>query len=163
MLEKRSIDRCAVKQVSDRCAVKQVSDRCAVGFQKSKDMKEILYVFIGGGCGSVLRFMTSMLWQHIKLHPRFAETLLPWPTLIVNVVGCLLISLFYKYSEQWGLTPEMRLLLTTGFCGGLTTFSTFSYEGIALLREGYVGMYVIYFLLSILLGLAAVALPLLTK
>lgn len=123
-------------------------------------MKELIYVFIGGGVGSVLRFMVSMLWRHMSLHPRFADVILPWPTLIVNVMGCLLISLFYKYSEQWGLTPEMRLLLTTGLCGGFTTFSTFSYEGLTLIREGYVMMYFVYVLLSIVLGLIAALIPL---
>lgn len=123
-------------------------------------MKEIFYVFIGGGIGSVLRFMASMLWRHLSLHPRFADMVLPWPTLCVNVLGCLLISFFYKYSEQWGLTPEMRLLLTTGLCGGFTTFSTFSYEGLTLLREGYVMMYAVYLLLSIILGLLAALAPL---
>lgn len=119
-------------------------------------MKELLCVFIGGGAGSVLRFAVSMLWQHLRLHPRFSAMVIPWPTLLVNVVGCLLIGLFYEYSERWGLSPAMRLLLTTGFCGGLTTFSTFSYEGITLLRHGYYGAYATYFLLSIVLGLLAI-------
>jgi len=126
-------------------------------------MKELLFVFIGGGTGSVLRFTASVLWQHISLHPRFAGTVMPWPTLIVNVIGCFLISLFYKYSEQWGLSNEMRLLLTTGLCGGFTTFSTFSYEGLMLFREGYAGTYFLYVALSIILGLIAALLPFAVK
>ncbi|MCM1079479.1 MAG: CrcB family protein [Bacteroidales bacterium] len=126
-------------------------------------MKELFFVFIGGGTGSVMRFIASMLWQHISLHPRFADTVMPWPTLIVNILGCFLISVFYKYSGQWGLTPETRLLLTTGLCGGFTTFSALSYEGMTLLREGYFGTYFLYITLSIVLGLLAAILPLAFK
>lgn len=77
-------------------------------------MRELLCVFVGGGLGSALRFMVSMWWRHLSLHPRFESMLMPWPTLAVNVVGCLLIGLFYTYSDRWGLSPEVRLLLTTG-------------------------------------------------
>lgn len=118
-------------------------------------MKEIFYIFIGGGTGSVLRFFVSMIWRHMQLNPRYASVALPWPTLVANVLGCFLIGLFYTKSEQWGLSPETRLMLTTGFCGGFTTFSTFSYEGIALISNGFYGTYALYLGLSIVLGLAA--------
>ncbi len=69
--------------------------------------------------------------------------LLSLGTFVVNVAGCFMIGLFYglfmKYSD---LSPAWRLFLTTGFCGGFTTFSTFSYENIALLRDG---QYVFFF------------------
>lgn len=121
-------------------------------------MKDFLYVFIGGGCGSVLRFMVSLFGRHIALDPR-CQTALPWPTLLVNILGCFLIGLFYKHAEQWGMSPEMRLLLTTGLCGGFTTFSTFSYEGITLLQSGLYGTYALYLGLSIILGLIAAMIP----
>lgn len=117
---------------------------------------DLLFVFLGGGIGSVMRYAVSLLWQHLRLHPRFADVLLPWPTLVANVVGCALIGLFYAHSQRWGLSPEVRLMLTTGLCGGFTTFSTFSYEGLALLQQGHVGLYVLYLTLTLLLGLAAV-------
>ena len=123
-------------------------------------MKEILYIFIGGGTGSVLRFIISMLWKHISLNPRYEGILFPWPTFIANILGCFMIGLFYQYSERWGLSIEMRLLLTTGLCGGFTTFSTFSYEGVTLLNSGNYGTYALYVISSITLGLIAAALPL---
>lgn len=122
-------------------------------------MKELIYVFIGGGTGSVLRFLISMLWRHLSLHPRFTSIVFPWPTLIVNVLGCFLIGILYQYAERWGWPVEVRLMLTVGLCGGFTTFSTFSYEGVTLLNGGYYTMYVLYLVLSIILGLLAVVTP----
>nr|WP_243900364.1 CrcB family protein [Hymenobacter defluvii] len=77
-------------------------------------------------------------------------------TLLVNVLGCLLIGLFYAAAERGTIgSPELRLLLTTGFCGGFTTFSTFSYETIALLTDGEYFFGALYVAGSMLLGLAA--------
>jgi CrcB protein len=122
-------------------------------------VKELIYVFIGGGTGSVLRFLISMLWRHLSLHPRYAGIVFPWPTLIVNVLGCFLIGLLYHYAERWGWSVEVRLMLTVGLCGGFTTFSTFTYEGLALLNEGNYAVYAMYLVLSITLGLLAVVIP----
>lgn len=114
-------------------------------------MKELICVFIGGGAGSVLRYLVSLCWRQLAVACAF-----PWPTLLVNVLGCFLIGVFYQQSDRWGLSPEVRLLLTTGFCGGLTTFSTFSYESMQLLRGGMYWLFGGYCLLSVLLGLGAV-------
>lgn len=119
-------------------------------------MKEIVFVFIGGGIGSVLRFGISLIWQHLTCYPRFASIVFPWPTFVANILGCLLISIFYTQSDRWGLTSEMRLLLTTGLCGGFTTFSTFSYESVRLLRSGMYSMFGIYVSLSIAIGLIVI-------
>lgn len=121
-------------------------------------MSSLLLVFLGGGFGSVLRYMIAMLGQHMKLNPIswWGHTLLPWPTLLANVAGCLLIGLFYSLSDKLGWSADTRLLLTTGLCGGFTTFSTFSNEGIALLRTGHIGMFALYLSLTLILGLAAV-------
>ena len=122
-------------------------------------MKDILFVFIGGGAGSVLRYEVSVAWRYLISNGYIVKSVMPWPTLFVNVLGCFLIGLFYQYAERWGLSSETRLMLTTGLCGGFTTFSTFSYEGVNLIRAGHMSYYIIYVVLSIVLGLLAAAMP----
>ena len=116
-------------------------------------MKEIAYIFIGGGVGSVLRYLAQ-----ISINERMSGIGFPfsWGTFIVNIAGSLLIVLFYSISERWNLSMEMRLLLTTGLCGGFTTFSAFSNDGLSLLRGEFYGTFLLYALLSIGLGLVAV-------
>lgn len=116
-------------------------------------MKEIAYIFIGGGVGSVLRYLAQ-----ISINERMSGIGFPfsWGTFIVNIAGSLLIGLFYSISERWNLSMEMRLLLTTGLRGGFTTFSTFSNDGLSLLRGEFYGTFLLYALLSIGLGLVAV-------
>lgn len=111
--------------------------------------KELIYIFIGGGTGSVLRFCTQMFLAHVSRHS------FPWGTLTVNVLGCFLIGVFYALSERFNLSPEVRLLLTTGLCGGYTTFSTFGYESLHLLKSGNYLIFAIYMALSIIIGIAA--------
>ena len=82
-------------------------------------VKEILAIFVGGGVGSLLRYLVQMV-----LHERIRPYDFPWATLSVNLVGSFLIGLFYAWSARWHLSVEVRLLLTTGLCGGFTTFST---------------------------------------
>lgn len=81
---------------------------------------------------------------------------MPYGTLGVNVLGCLIIGLVYGFSEKGNvLSPEWRLFLATGICGGFTTFSTFSYENLTLLRDGEVGYAIVYTVLSVVVGLIA--------
>ena len=116
-------------------------------------MKEIAYIFIGGGVVSLLRYLAQ-----ISINERMSGIGFPfsWGTFIVNIAGSLLIGLFYSISERWNLSMEMRLLLTTGLCGGFTTFSTFSNDGLSLLIGEFYGTFLLYALLSIGLGLVAV-------
>ena len=92
----------------------------------------ILAVFGGAGCGALLRWGLGG-W----LNPVFPT--LPLGTLAANLVGGLLVGLAGAlFSHQGGLAPEWRLLVVTGFLGGLTTFSTFSAEVVALIaRQQY--------------------------
>lgn len=113
--------------------------------------KELLAVFLGGGVGSILRYCAQL-----ALHERIQPYSFPWATLTVNIVGSFLIGLFYTLSARFNLTPEVRLLLTTGLCGGFTTFSTFSNDCLQMLRQGYYTPFLLYTLTSLLLGIAAV-------
>lgn len=79
----------------------------------------------------------------------------PLGTFAVNLVGCLLIGLFYGLSEHT-LSPNARLFLTVGFCGGLTTFSTFANENLQLFRDGNVLMFALYAAGSVFFGILAV-------
>lgn len=113
-------------------------------------MKELICIFIGGGIGSSLRYLTSGWMANYSFHS------FPSGTFIVNLVGCFFIGIFYSLSTRWNLTTEMRLLLTTGLCGGFTTFSTFSHEALSLLRQNQYTIFGFYIALSILLGIACV-------
>lgn len=113
--------------------------------------KELIYIFLGGGTGSVLRYCIQLI-----MHERIIPYQFPWATFTVNMIGSFLIGLFYTLSARFNLSLEIRLLLTTGLCGGFTTFSTFSNDGISMLKGGFYGSFILYTLLSILIGLTAV-------
>jgi fluoride exporter len=114
-------------------------------------------VAIGAALGGVARFYLADIIQHR------AGIDFPAGTLVVNITGSFLIGFFLRYALQSAVIgPEMRLFLTTGFCGGYTTFSTFSYETITLLQDGeysrasvYVGTSVALALVATVLGIAA--------
>ena len=114
-------------------------------------IKYILLIGTGGFIGSVLRFYISKLFQNI------AFSSFPYGTFTVNVLGCLLIGIIFGIAEKgtW-LSPEWRMFLTVGLCGGFTTFSTFSSENFQLLRDGQLLYVFLYTSLSILLGFMAV-------
>ena len=91
----------------------------------------LLVVFIGGGLGAVARYLLQGFVY------RFAGTEFPYGTLIVNILGCFTIGILMSSMEERFLaTPTLRLFLTIGILGGFTTFSSFSYETMALIREG---------------------------
>ncbi|WP_300814057.1 fluoride efflux transporter CrcB [uncultured Bacteroides sp.] len=112
--------------------------------------KELICIFLGGGTGSVLRYAVQMM-----LHERIVPYSFPWATFAVNIAGSFLIGMFYALSARFNLPADIRLLLTTGLCGGFTTFSTFSNDGLILLKQGLYGLFLTYILLSVALGIVA--------
>jgi len=114
------------------------------------------YIAIGSALGGVSRYLVGGLVQ------RAAGAGFPTGTLLVNVTGSFLLGLFLRYGlETPTLTPELRAFLTIGFCGGYTTFSTFSYEAVALLEDGQWSRAAFYMGASLLLSIAATLLGLL--
>jgi CrcB protein len=109
-----------------------------------------LYVAIGAALGGVARFaLTSFVQQR-------AGADFPAGTLVINLTGSFLLGLIVRYALQSAVvSPEMRALLTTGFCGGYTTFSTFSYETAVLLEDGEYGRAGLYAGVSVLGALLA--------
>ncbi|HEY1549101.1 MAG TPA: CrcB family protein [Kofleriaceae bacterium] len=87
-------------------------------------------VCLGGALGSGLRYLTA-LWAGAR-----GWTAFPWATLIVNVVGCFLIMLIVTIASATTMSPGMRLFLTTGMMGGLTTYSTFDLETTRFFQDG---------------------------
>ena len=119
-------------------------------------IKEIILVGIGSGIGGVCRYLISLLMP-------FANNSFPWGTFAVNIVGCLLIGILWGLTSRFQhLAPAFSLLLMVGFCGGFTTFSTFSKEGLMMLQNNNYALFALYILGSVALGIAAVALGYLT-
>ncbi|MDP9230256.1 MAG: fluoride efflux transporter CrcB [Bacteroidota bacterium] len=114
-------------------------------------IKNLLFVALGGGLGSMIRY-TCQKWIY-EIYPHT----FPLGTFMVNLSGCFLIGIFYAIAEKSSvLTPEWRLLLTTGLCGGFTTFSAFAFENLTLLRSGDISYFLLYTGASVILGIAAV-------
>jgi CrcB protein len=113
-------------------------------------LRLIIIVAFGGATGSVARFLATR-WVQQHYHHIF-----PMGTFVVNIIGCLLIGLFYGLSEkQQLLSGEIRLLLTVGFCGGFTTFSTFTADNLALLHDSEFFYTLLYTGLSVIIGIFA--------
>jgi len=113
-------------------------------------MYKLFLVFIGGGSGSVLRYLIGKYFNQVE-HNVFLGTFL------VNILGSLFIGLLFGLAEKNHiLTPNQTLLLATGFCGGFTTFSTLALENSSLIKSGNYFMLFLYVSSSIVLGILAV-------
>src|SRR5438034_10636311 len=111
--------------------------------------RSILLVGIGGFVGSIARYLVAVFFAG-QLSSAF-----PFATFAVNVVGCFLIGILFALSDRGNiLTPEWRIFLTTGFCGGFTTFSTFSYESIRLFHDGEFFLLGFKVFFSVVVGIA---------
>lgn len=113
-------------------------------------MKALLFVFLGGGAGSILRYVVSKSLNDV--HQNF-----PVGTFVANSLGSLLIGILIGLAmkNKW-VTEPLSLLLITGFCGGFTTFSTFAYENHVLLKDGNLLYLAAYTLISVVIAILLV-------
>ena len=109
-------------------------------------LRQLLLVALGGAIGSAMRYLTAILLA------RHYTGSIPLATLVVNVLGCFLIGLLIGLCSE---TTYLRLLFITGFCGGFTTFSTFTAESYVMFRKGAYGLALLYIAGSVLIGLLA--------
>lgn len=107
-------------------------------------LSNFLLVGLGGAAGSMLRYAIQ----------RMGNAGFPFGTLLVNIAGCFLIGVLWGLSAQ-GMSEQKKLLLATGFCGGFTTFSSFSQEGIGLISANRWTSFILYTGLSVTAGLLA--------
>lgn len=113
-------------------------------------IKDLLLVGLGSGLGGMCRYLVSQLLVT-------TQNGFPWGTFTVNIVGSLLIGLLWGLSSRFpSLSPVLTLLFMVGFCGGFTTFSTFSREGLSLLQMQNYTLFLLYTLGSVVLGILAV-------
>ena len=113
-------------------------------------MKQLLLVFVGGGFGSVLRFIIGKWLNN-------SESGIPYGTFAANVIGSLLIGIILGLAaKNETLSQSQTLFLATGFCGGFTTFSTFAYENHVFLKSGDFTSFALYTIASFVVGFLAV-------
>ena len=113
-------------------------------------LRSLIFIGLGSFAGGILRYLTQ---QYLQKH--FPSSF-PLGTLAVNIIGCFVIGVVYGLSTKGNIiSPEVRIFLVTGLCGGYTTFSSFAYENISLLQDGEFFYVSLYILLSVFLGFAA--------
>lgn len=108
---------------------------------------QFLYAAAGGALGAASRFLISKL-------PLTGQGL-PLPTFLANLIGCFLMGLIAAKAEARGMDPGMQIFLKTGFCGGLTTFSAFSAETVAMMEKGHIAAALLYVTATVVLGFIA--------
>ena len=106
------------------------------------------YIAAGSALGGMSRYLLGGAIQ------RLLETTFPAGTLLINITGAFLLAFLMRYAlATTTISPGIRGLLTTGFCGGYTTFSTFTYDTLQLVEDGELARATAYVLLSVILGL----------
>ncbi|MBN8579014.1 MAG: fluoride efflux transporter CrcB [Cytophagales bacterium] len=111
-------------------------------------MKEFIWVFLGSGLGGVCRFTLSRWFT--GLHHYF-----PYGTLVVNLLACFILGLVVGLIDAKQLPGSTRFFLAAGFCGGFSTFSTFSHEMVTLYQSGHTTSVILYAAASVLFCLGA--------
>jgi CrcB protein len=113
-------------------------------------IRHLLLVGLGGGLGSMLRYATQRWFAQVYSHA------FPWGTFAVNITGCFLIGVIWGWSfRSFDSNEDWKLFLMAGLCGGFTTFSAFTLEGIGLIREEKWLLFFSYVVSSVILGLLA--------
>jgi len=105
-------------------------------------------VMLGSAVGGGARFLLGSFVQ------ARSGTAFPLGTMLINITGSLILGFIFRYAAGGSMSPEVRALLTTGFCGGYTTFSTFSWETVRLIEDGDYYRAAWYIGLSVALSLA---------
>jgi len=114
-------------------------------------LKMFLITGAGGFFGSGLRYLSQRVIAH------YFPISFPYGTLIVNIVGCFLIGVIFAMSDKTRiLSPDIRMFLAVGFCGGFTTFSSFALDSYGLIRDSEYLYFSLYLFSSIILGILAV-------
>ncbi|MCX6209781.1 MAG: fluoride efflux transporter CrcB [Bacteroidetes bacterium] len=109
-------------------------------------IKNIFLVAIGGAGGSVVRYLSSFIFSSKKF---------PLTTFFVNILGCFFIGLLMGYFIKQQTTQSWQMLLVTGFCGGFTTFSAFSYDIVLLMQQQRYTTALLYVFSTLILGVLA--------
>ncbi|MGI8952824.1 MAG: fluoride efflux transporter CrcB [Chitinophagaceae bacterium] len=114
-------------------------------------VRSLLLIGIGSFIGGICRYLSQQFIQN-----NFPSSI-PLGTLCVNIVGCFFIGIIYALSERGNiLSPELRIFLATGFCGGFTTYSSFAYENVSMVLDGEFYYMALYVLISIVIGFGSV-------
>lgn len=113
-------------------------------------MKHLVFIFIGGGTGSIARYVLGKVWNT-------SSSGIPYGTFTANILGSLIIGIVLGWAiKNNTLSSNTTLLLATGFCGGFTTFSTFAYENHNFLKSGDLLLFAMYAIASFAIGILAV-------
>lgn len=120
-------------------------------------MKKLLFIALGGSMGALGRYGLA------RFVYRFTGVVFPWGTLTVNMLGCFIIGFCYDLFDRSLLSAEIKSMVTIGFLGAFTTFSTYSLETVNLFRDGEIRLGVGNMLISNILGIIAVVLGFITS
>jgi CrcB protein len=113
-------------------------------------MKELIYVFIGGGLGSLVRYLLGK-WLNA-----FHNSTFPFGTFTINIIACFVLGFIIGLADHKQLlSPATSLFWAVGFCGGFSTFSAFTSESLSLIQQGQNSTMLLYVLLSVIVCLTA--------
>ena len=116
-------------------------------------LKSLLIVGTGSFIGGAMRYLLSTYIKNM-----YGQTF-PWGTLVVNLLGCFVFGIIFAlFSKHNSTDNTFCLLLTTGICGGFTTFSTFANESVQMIQNGNIGEFIGYMAISVIVGIALIAL-----